>query len=41
MIGFIARYAFTSRDYMQLQWYRYSTHFAVNRYTRTRVLSLH
>jgi hypothetical protein len=41
MIGFIALYALTIRDYRQLQCYRWSTHFTVHRYTRTKVLSLH
>jgi hypothetical protein len=41
MIGFIARYTFTARDYRQLQRYRWSTYFTVHRYARTRILSLH
>jgi hypothetical protein len=41
MIGFIAHYTFITQDYGQLQRYRFSTHFPVHRYTRTRVLSLH
>jgi hypothetical protein len=31
----------TTRNYRQLQRYRWSTHFTVHRYKRTRVLSLH
>jgi hypothetical protein len=31
----------TTRDYRQLQRYRYSIQFPVHRYTRTRILSLH
>jgi hypothetical protein len=34
-------YIYTIRVYRQLQRYRYSTHFPVHSYTRTRVLSLH
>jgi hypothetical protein len=33
MIGFIALYTLTNRNYRQLQRYRYSTHFSVHRYT--------
>jgi hypothetical protein len=39
MIGFIASYIFTTRDYRQLQRYRQFTHFTVHRYTRIRILS--
>jgi hypothetical protein len=38
MIGFIAPYTFTTRDYRQIRRYRYSTHCTVHRYTRTRIL---
>jgi hypothetical protein len=41
MIGFIAPYTITTRDYRQLQRYRYLTHFAVQRYARNSVFSLH
>jgi hypothetical protein len=34
-------YIHATRKYRQLQRYRYSTHFPVHRYTRTRVLRLH
>jgi hypothetical protein len=33
MIGFIAPYTFTTRDYKQLQSYRYSIQFTVHRHT--------
>jgi hypothetical protein len=34
-------YIHTSREYRQLQRYRYSKHFPVHRSIRTRILSLH
>jgi hypothetical protein len=41
MIGFIAPYTLTTRDYRHYKRYRCSTHFPAHRCIRTNILSLH
>jgi membrane protein YqaA with SNARE-associated domain len=41
MIGFIAPYTFTTRDYRQYSAVAHFAYLPVHRYTRTMILSLH